>query len=120
MKPNTKTLGGFVALPFPNEELTWDEYKTKYGIDLEGIFVIEEGKVHFRPDFKKPIFLVQDYDLSCPPVAPALITNVVNGEGITGLHLAIPQIVVENGTITIPFYISLYLTNDKKATRMEF
>ena len=69
MKPNTKTLGGFIALVVPEETISWEAYKAKYGIDLDKIF-------KYVPDVgitivtRKPILLCLDEEWVDPHYLP--------------------------------------------------
>lgn len=67
---------GICVLTLPNEEtLTWEQYKEKFGIDLEKIFTIYEDTgtyyVQIRKDFRKMIVLSYfgPYDTTVPPVS---------------------------------------------------
>lgn len=40
---------GVVVLPVPDEELSWEEYKAKYGIDLYSLFTVSESNNAFHP-----------------------------------------------------------------------
>lgn len=61
-----KSVGGFIQLIIPSEEMTWEEYKKKYGIDLDEIFEINErSNIRFRPEINKPI-LISGYENAYP------------------------------------------------------
>lgn len=40
---------GVIVLPVPDEELSWEEYKAKYGIDLYSLFTVSESNNAFHP-----------------------------------------------------------------------
>ena len=47
---------GICVLPTPGDKITWEEYKTRYGIDLEKIFMDSgDGYLVFRQSFTKII-----------------------------------------------------------------
>lgn len=116
MKPNLKTPGGFVVLPYDlgimGISFTWEAYKAKYGVDLDDIFEIKEGVVGFRKDFKKPIYIAQNYDNSLPPVVPLTSTISVQTEDEKGLKLVISQLDTSDG-ISISYLLALYVKNDR-------
>ena len=107
---------GVLVLPVPDDEYSWEEYKEKYGIDLEKIFFVHlDGSdyyVEIKKDFRKLIALSYQgsYDLPVPPVsAPTnyyqsgsetisnsvLGLNVLHGDGDGGYALT----VIANKTI---------------------
>ena len=54
--------GGFIQLPFPDDTYTWEEYKAKYGVDLEQLFEPfkngdDEYGVRFKLGVNKPILI---------------------------------------------------------------
>lgn len=40
---------GVLVLPVPEQEMTWEEYKAKYGIDLYSLFTFTETNKGFNP-----------------------------------------------------------------------
>lgn len=57
----SKSVGGFIQLIIPSEEMKWADYKKKYGIDLDDYFEIntinDVPTVGFKPYINKPILI---------------------------------------------------------------
>ena len=74
---------GMIVLPVPYGTMTWDEYKQKYGIDLEKFFKVEkvgdttDYRVLFRSGNTKLIILSA--------------TDELEGTGIGAPRIAIPN-----------------------------
>lgn len=66
---------GICVLPVPKDEkITWEQYKERFGIDLEKIFLVRldgDYYVEIRKDFRKLIVLSYEdvYDTAVPPVS---------------------------------------------------
>lgn len=109
MKPNIKTLGGFVALVVPEEPISWEAYKAKYGIDLDKIFkYVPDVGITFIA--RKQILLCNDSEfaggqyMSVSPVVRLDKYTNEDGEIETGL---IGAGVYSNGTLDTFFGIRI-------------
>ena len=79
MKPNEKTRGGFVALVVPEEPMSWDTYKSRYGIDLKQLFELPDDKraSNIRIKTDKPLYLCNREYYNALKVAP-IVTIILH------------------------------------------
>lgn len=104
---------GVLVLPVPDEEITWEEYKAKYGIDLHQVFEIDDNDLTtFKPDFSKTVLL--SIPVSYDPTAGRLptIRNIVASEisSTNGLILGF-AVMIEGGNIVTRYGLHIDAMN---------
>ena len=88
---------GVLVLPIPSEEMTWEQYKDKYGIDLANSLPFKDRSGHMAIDVRKitkAIYLSDSEGVwSVLPIIPALQIKVepyIEGGDTIGYQHLIP------------------------------
>ena len=112
--------GGFIQFPLPSEAITWEEYKAKYGVDLDLIFEItggtldeEDYSVLIKRDIDKPMMISGIFELTAyahrevPPCGYVNTTNLTSTNDASTSYLDL-QYYCADGSDNFAYGIRVY------------